>query len=231
MAEHHAAVGRVGEQLHRALVVGFQHRAVHFVEFDHVIVALDAHDAAGTVVHQVVGDAVADAFQLDGRRVGAVDAAEVVDPAVLDEMPRRGERGSVAADDLAGAAADRVDVAAEQPVLLAALDGDAVAGQAADGAAEDQAALAVGQDQAVEASQVEVSPSRRTSVTSVHRQHRAGKHADLDHRGLQVGRRVQVQNARLAVQIPLARLVDLFQQVEGVVPDALPGVHARRPYW
>ena len=63
-----------------------------------------------------------------------------MDAAVLDEVLAGSEGLAVAADDLARPAADHVDVATQQAVLLAAEDRDAIAGHAADGASGDQAA-------------------------------------------------------------------------------------------
>src|ERR1035437_517085 len=142
VAEYHAAVGGVPEQLHRTLVIGFSHDVVDRVELDHVVVDLDPHGAARTVIHQVVRYPVAHAFELDRRRVGSVDAAEVIDPAVLDEVPAGLEGGTVAADNLGGSPANGVDVAAQQAIGLAILNGDAIARHAADSAAGDQAAAA-----------------------------------------------------------------------------------------
>jgi hypothetical protein len=62
-----------------------------------VVVAFHPHRAAGTIFKQAVSHAVADTFQLDRRGVGAVDAAEVAESAVDDEMGTRGQARAVAA--------------------------------------------------------------------------------------------------------------------------------------
>ena len=125
----------IAEQLHRALVVGFPHGVEDLVELDQMVIALDPHGAARAVVHQVVRHPVAHPFELNRRRVGPVNAAEAVDAAVLDKVSTRFECGAVAANDLGGPPADGVDVAPQQAVGLATLNGDAVARHAADGAA------------------------------------------------------------------------------------------------
>ena len=228
VAENHAAVGGVSEQLHRALVVGFLHDVVDRVELDLVVVALDPHGTARTVIHQVVRYAVAHAFKLDGRRVGSVDASEIVDSAVLDKVPAGLEGGTVATDDLGGSPADSVNVAAQQSVGLATLNSDPIARHTADGGAGNQAAATVRKHQPVVASQIEGQSFEADVGDRVHRHHRCRKQADLHGHIRQIGGRIEIKDAARAVQIPLSGLVDLFEQVEGVVLDALAVVHPRR---
>ncbi len=154
-AEHHAAVGGIAEQLHGALVVGFPQHIAAFVVFDDVVVAFQAHDAARAVEEQVVDDAVADALELDGGGVGAVDAAEVAEAAVGHHMSAGRQRLAFAADHLAGAPAQGVQVTADQQIAPPTQDADAIAGHAADGAAGDDAVAGVLQLNAVEAGAVE----------------------------------------------------------------------------
>lgn len=74
VAEDISAVGGVAEHIDRALVIGFEDDAVGFVAFDEVIVAFDAHGAAGDVMDEVVAEGVADAVEPDARGVGVIDA-------------------------------------------------------------------------------------------------------------------------------------------------------------
>ena len=108
-----AAICGIAIYIDAALVVGLLHGAVHLVEFDQVIVALDAHHAARAVVQEIMRHTVAHALELNRRRVGPVDAPELVNPAVFDEVPAGCQCFTVAADDFAGAPSDRMDVAAE----------------------------------------------------------------------------------------------------------------------
>ena len=116
VAEYHATVGGVAEQLHRALVIGFL-RTTLWTALNSITWSLPSIRMAllGTVIHQVVRYAVAHAFELDRRRVGPVDAAEVVDPAVLDKVAAGLQGGAVAANDFGGPPADGVNVAPNRP--------------------------------------------------------------------------------------------------------------------
>ena len=154
------------EQLHGPLVIDFLHGTVGLVVLDQVIVPLDAHHRAGAVVEQVVRHPVPHALELDGRGVGAVYPAEVVDGAVLHEVVARGEGLPVSADCLRSATADDTDVAAEDAAVLLSLDGDPVPGELLDRASRNEAVLVGYDGHAVVAPQENSTDGRAGAVSS-----------------------------------------------------------------
>jgi hypothetical protein len=106
-----------------------------FVEFDEVIVAFDAHGAAGDVVDEVMAEAMADAIEPDARGIGVIDAGEMVDMTVFHHVPAGGEGAAIATGHGHAAAAEGVEITGLEAMVLSASDFDAVAGHFADGAA------------------------------------------------------------------------------------------------
>ena len=139
-----AAVGPVHGGVDGARVAGVVADAGELAVLDRVVVAGVAQPAVGAVVDQAVRDAQADAGETDGRVVGRLDAADVVDVAVLDGMAAGREGLAVAAFQRS---CRRRPVRTGRncaPRVLAALDPDRRVGKVAEGTASDRDLLAAG---------------------------------------------------------------------------------------
>src|SRR5690554_3077551 len=190
-----AAVGRVAPHIHSALVVGFGDRVVGLVELDEMVVASDPHDTAGAVMHQVVGNPVAHPHQQDGRGVSAVNTAEVVEVAVFNKMPARGQGFPVPAIDLGGTAPDSMDLTTEDAVGAAAVNDHAPAGDAPDNTTRQEDIPAVVDLDPVPAGQVKNHPLKAQVGKVFHQHQRFGEHADFDYSRFRVRRRIEVKDA------------------------------------
>ena len=117
-----AALGPVATHIEGADVVGFHGDGVDVVVVDAVFVAGEENGEVGRVVDGVAGDLVADPFEVDGGRVGAGPAAEVVDVIAAGEVVGGGECWTVAAVEFDGAIAGIGDFGVFDAVVPAALD-------------------------------------------------------------------------------------------------------------
>src|SRR5205085_338638 len=143
-------------------------------------------------------------FELHARRVSAVNAPEVVDAAVGDHVAPGRQPGAVASHDLGGAAPDGVDVATEQRVTQAAEDTDAVACHALNRAAGNKTICTVIEHNAVPACEVEDDAFKACVGEVGAGNHGPAQHGKLDGGVGQIGRRIEIQNSRFAVEIPFA---------------------------
>ena len=226
-ADHHAAVRGIAPHVDAALVVRLLDHMVHVVVLDQVVVALDAHGAGRRVVEVVVRDARAAAFQQHGGVVGAGAAAEMMDLVVFDQHLTGGEVAAVAAADVDAGVAQRVQPVAVQLQVRAVRRDDRAAAQPTDHAAGDG-----GVDAGIEYQPVLLAvfkgQSLEDDVTHLVRLDEglvpSRKHQRAEPR---VTRRPDIQAAGLAVHVPLAGPVDLFQQVEDV--ERVVGAHAVSP--
>src|SRR5579859_5103693 len=94
-----AAEGGITKHIHRPLVVGFRHRVIDLVVFHELIVSFNAHGTATNLVHAVMGDTVPHPLQANRGSVGVIDAGQVMNIAVLDEMATRLECLAVSGGD------------------------------------------------------------------------------------------------------------------------------------
>ena len=114
-----------------------------------MVVAVQQHRGMRRIVQVVVRHPVADAVQIDPRRIGEQQTAEMMDVAVLDHVAGRLQCAAVAAGELHTAGSGVVDPAPFDAMAAALLHFDAVLAGVADLAAADVRGLAAGDADAV----------------------------------------------------------------------------------
>ncbi len=182
-----------------------------------MVVTAVADALVGAVMDVAVRDAVADAIELHRRAVGLLDAGKVVNVAVLDVVPGRRQRGTVAARQADAGRRHLVDVAAPDPIARAALDIDGRASDVADRAPGDLVVAAACDHDGAGARALEDDAAHADVLRGIQHEHRLPQFGEEGVGGHRVpGRRPEVEHGSGAVQIPLARLIQLLQHVQGV---------------
>ena len=170
------------------------------------------------VVDQVVGKAHADPASPDAGDITAGPARKVVDVVVDDGMVAGSQTRTVAAVDADAAVAAAVDVASGHGVVGAALDPHGPGAAVANRAADDAQSLAAPALNAAAASRLHGQIAELHVADVLQRQQRL---AHLRYHGLclgQVARRPEVEDAVDAVNVVLAGLVKLLQDIEEIEP-------------
>ena len=170
------------------------------------------------VVDQVVGRAIADAAEDQPVGRGELVPREVPD-VVVQGLVAAGRKGlAVAAFQDEAARAGVVDVAADDAVAGAAGDVDAQEPHVADFARLDAIVASAADLDAVAQAGFD-DESAKDDVRGVLQQHqRRVERREHDPRGRRVRRRPEVEPARRAVDVELARPVQFLQQVQRPVP-------------
>ncbi len=221
-ADHHSPVERIAEHVDAPLIVRFLDNVPDRVKFDQVVVPFDTHRRGGDSFEVIVRDPVSTAVEVHGRRIGPLQARDVRNEAVLDDVAGRSQGGPVAARHPRTATAERVHCTAEHRMLPAVLHDDRIAAEPLERTAGDDAVRATTHVDAVPTPVFDREPGE-DDVLCVFPCHER-KREDADRRGgprpsLALGWE-PVQPAALAVQIPLANAVQFTQHIHSPIPLA-----------
>src|ERR1051326_7716658 len=121
------AVGGVTEHINPTLVVGFKDCLEDFIILDPMVIALNPHGAAEDIVQTIVAHPISHAFKQNGGGVGVVDPRQRVNVTVLHIMLPRYQRFPDTTGNNYSASVQRINIAREKPMRLAAADLDPVA--------------------------------------------------------------------------------------------------------
>ena len=187
----------------------------------------------GAIVDQVVGGAIAHAFEPDAH-AGLFDHAGVVDIVVVGVVAGGRQGAAIAAAEHDGGAAHFVDVVAHYADALSAADRDGVAAGVMDRVAGDQAIAGIADGHGRSLATLKIEPADRHVRRARPDGDERAEGRGTNDAAFWLGRRPKIERFALAVQVPFARRVEFFEQVADVVAiaraDGVRGVAGQRDF-
>ena len=224
VAHHDAAHRGIEVEVEAALVVGLLGDVLDDVVFGDEVVAGEGQGGGRAVAQDAAADRDAEAFGGEGAVVGAAETLVVFDETVGHHVVGAAEAGAVSPAHRDAGGGQVAHRAAFDPVPHSPVDEGCGGPEVLERAVRDPDVAAAGDLDAAAAAFAQAQAAQGHALTVLERQHEAGAEGAERHGGavgVHAFRRIPVEAAGRAVEVPFAGGVDLAEEVQAEEAQAV----------